>query len=154
MGEALQGLASGVKVRGGGQPGSEARVEIRGLKNLSGTNPLYVIDGMITTANRDFNPNDVESVQILKDASAAAIMASGLYELCKYSKNKKEYLTTANIILENLTNHYRAAIGDNQGFILLHSTGSKPANSEVDVPLNYADYYYLEALLRSKGRAM
>ncbi|WP_134090415.1 TonB-dependent receptor [Olivibacter sp. XZL3] len=76
MGEALQGLASGVKVRGGGGPGSEAKVEIRGLKNLSGTNPLYVIDGMITTANRDFNPNDIESVQILKDASAAAIYGS------------------------------------------------------------------------------
>ncbi|RYY54080.1 MAG: TonB-dependent receptor [Chitinophagaceae bacterium] len=76
VGEALQGLASGVVVRGGGQPGSEARVEIRGLKNLSGTNPLYVIDGMITTANRDFNPNDIESIQILKDASAAAIYGS------------------------------------------------------------------------------
>jgi len=76
MGEALQGLASGVKVRSGGSPGSEAKVEIRGLKNLSGTNPLYVIDGMITTANRDFNPNDIESVQILKDASAAAIYGS------------------------------------------------------------------------------
>src|SRR5690606_23105453 len=76
MGEALQGLASGVKVRGAGRPGAEARVESRGLKNLSGTHPLYVIDGMITTANRDFNPNDIESVQILKDASAAAIYAS------------------------------------------------------------------------------
>lgn len=76
MGEALQGLASGVKVRSGGGPGSEAKVEIRGLKNLSGTNPLYVIDGMITSANRDFNPNDIESVQILKDASAAAIYGS------------------------------------------------------------------------------
>lgn len=76
LGEALQGLASGVFVRGGGQPGSEARVEIRGLKNLTGTNPLYVIDGMITYANRDFNPNDVESIQILKDASAAAIYGS------------------------------------------------------------------------------
>jgi TonB-linked SusC/RagA family outer membrane protein len=46
------------------------------LKNLQGTNPLYVIDGMITTANRDFNPNDIESIQILKDASAAAIYGS------------------------------------------------------------------------------
>lgn len=76
LGEALQGLASGVAVRGGGRPGSEARVEIRGLKNLQSSNPLYVIDGMITTANRDFNPNDVESIQILKDASAAAIYGS------------------------------------------------------------------------------
>lgn len=74
--EALQGLASGIKVRGGGQPGSEAQIQIRGIKNLSGTNPLYVIDGLISDANRDFNPNDIESIQILKDASAAAIYGS------------------------------------------------------------------------------
>lgn len=76
MAESLQGLAPGVNVRGGGQPGQEARIEIRGLKNLRNANPLYVIDGLITTANRDFNPNDIESVQILKDAAAAAIYGS------------------------------------------------------------------------------
>lgn len=76
LAEAMQGLASGIKVRGGGQPGSEAQIQIRGLKNFSSSNPLYVIDGMISTANRDFNPNDVESIQILKDASAAAIYGS------------------------------------------------------------------------------
>ncbi|MFC4872153.1 SusC/RagA family TonB-linked outer membrane protein [Negadavirga shengliensis] len=76
VGEALQGLTTGVNVRGGGQPGSEANVQIRGLNNFSGVNPLYVIDGMITTGNRDFNPNDIESIQILKDASAAAIYGS------------------------------------------------------------------------------
>lgn len=74
--EAMQGLASGVYIRGGGQPGAEASIQIRGLKNLQNSNPLYVIDGMITTANRDFNPNDIESIQILKDASAAAIYGS------------------------------------------------------------------------------
>ncbi len=74
--EAMQGLAAGVNVRGGGQPGSEARIQIRGLKNLQSTNPLYVIDGLVTTANRDFNPNDIESIQILKDAAAAAIYGS------------------------------------------------------------------------------
>jgi len=74
--EGLQGLATGVTVRGGGQPGSEAKIEIRGLKNLQSSNPLYVIDGNISTANRDFNPNDIESIQILKDAAAAAIYGS------------------------------------------------------------------------------
>ncbi|MFS8616105.1 MAG: TonB-dependent receptor [Solitalea sp.] len=74
--EALQGLASGVTVRAGGRPGGEGRIEIRGLKNLQSANPLYVIDGLVTTANRDFNPNDIESIQILKDASAAAIYGS------------------------------------------------------------------------------
>lgn len=74
--ESLQGLATGIRVRGGGQPGTEAQIQIRGLKNLSGTNPLYIVDGLITTANRDFNPSDIESIQILKDASAAAIYGS------------------------------------------------------------------------------
>ncbi|EDM34029.1 putative outer membrane protein [Pedobacter sp. BAL39] len=74
--ESLQGLATGIRVRGGGQAGSEAQIQIRGLKNFSGTNPLYVIDGLVTTANRDFNPADIESIQILKDASAAAIYGS------------------------------------------------------------------------------
>src|SRR5690606_1765601 len=74
--ESLQGLATGIRVRGGGQPGSEAQIQIRGLKNFSGTPPLYVVDGLITTANRDFNPSDIESIQILKDASAAAIYGS------------------------------------------------------------------------------
>ena len=85
-----------------------------------------------------------------RDASAAAVIASGLYELCKYSKNARLYSETADRIMKNLTTFYRSPIGENKGFILLHSTGSKPANSEVDVPLCYADYYYLEALLRLK----
>ena len=85
-----------------------------------------------------------------RDASAAAVIASGLYELSLYSRNGKEYRKTADKIVESLTNYYRAAMGEDKGFILLHSTGSRPSNSEVDVPLSYADYYYLEALLRMK----
>ena len=85
-----------------------------------------------------------------RDASAAAILASALYELSKYSKKGKEYKSKAGKILVSLTNDYRSAVGENKGFILLHSTGSKPAKSEIDVPINYADYFYLEALLRSR----
>lgn len=96
----------------------------------------------------DFNAPNIPNEP--KDASAAAIMASALYELSLYSKNGNSYSRTADKILKNLTNDYRAAVGEAKGFILLHCTGSKPANSEVDVPLIYADYYYLEALLRSK----
>ncbi|HEY4290364.1 MAG TPA: alginate lyase family protein [Puia sp.] len=89
-----------------------------------------------------------------RDASAAAIMASGLYELSAYSRNAGEYRAAADIILVNLTDRYRAPAGSNKGFILLHSTGQKPTNSEVDVPINYADYYYLEALLRSQKQSI
>ncbi len=85
-----------------------------------------------------------------RDASAAAITASALYELSTFSHNKKKYKKAADMILKNLTNHYRPALNSAHGFILQHSTGHKPANSEVDVPIIYADYYYLEALLRSK----
>jgi unsaturated chondroitin disaccharide hydrolase len=85
-----------------------------------------------------------------RDASAAAIMASGLYELSLYSKNGKKYRAAADKILENLTNHYRSVPGENKGFILIHSVGSRASNTEVDVPLSYGDYYYMEALLRGK----
>jgi TonB-linked SusC/RagA family outer membrane protein len=74
--EAIQGLAPGVNVRNSGQAGGESTIEIRGLGNLSNTQPLYVIDGVPTIATRDFNASDVESIQILKDASAAAIYGS------------------------------------------------------------------------------
>ena len=96
----------------------------------------------------DFDGPDIPDAP--RDASAAAVIASGLYELSGYSRNAKQYRTTADKIVVNLTKSYRSPIGENYGFILLHSTGSKPANSEVDVPLNYADYYYLEALLRGR----
>ena len=96
----------------------------------------------------DFNAPNIPNEP--RDASAAAIMASALYELSLYSKNKKNYLSVAGKILENLTLNYRSPVGQNKGFLLLHSTGSKPGNSEVDVPINYADYYYLEALRRYK----
>jgi unsaturated chondroitin disaccharide hydrolase len=85
-----------------------------------------------------------------RDASAGALMASALYELSTYSTNGKLYKSKADIIVKNLTDHYTAPAGSSRGFILLHSTGSKPVNSEVDVPLSYADYYYLEALLRQQ----
>lgn len=86
-----------------------------------------------------------------RDASAAAVIASGLYELSKYSKQGKNYYQKANRILNSLSTSYTAPAGTAKGFILLHSTGSKPSNSEVDVPLSYGDYYYLEALLRYKN---
>jgi len=96
----------------------------------------------------DFNAPNIPDQP--RDVSAAAITASALYELSGYSKNSSEYRNVAATILKNLTEKYRATAGSSHGFLLLHSTGSKPGNNEVDLPLNYADYYYLEALLRSK----
>jgi hypothetical protein len=96
----------------------------------------------------DFNAPGIPNEP--RDASAAAVMASALYELSGYSTNGKAYRAKADKIVENLAAHYTSPAGANKGFILLHSTGSKPANSEVDVPLSYADYYFLEALLRKQ----
>lgn len=84
-----------------------------------------------------------------RDASAAALIASALYELSTFVPEKRaEYRKLADKMLDSLSANYRPAIGEACGFLLLHSTGHKPHNSEVDVPLSYADYYYLEALLR------
>ena len=83
-----------------------------------------------------------------RDASAAAIMASALYELQGYSHNKKRYKDFADKILNSLIKDYCTPIGTHHGFILLHSTGHKPADSEVDTSIIYADYYFLEAILR------
>lgn len=76
VGEAIQGLAPGVTVRNTGAPGAAAKIDIRGAGTFAGNNPLYIIDGMYTDATPDFNPQDIESIQILKDASAAAIYGS------------------------------------------------------------------------------
>lgn len=85
-----------------------------------------------------------------RDASAAAIAASALYELSLYSSSSKLYREKANTMVGNLAEHYTSKAGENKGFILLHSTGHKPNNNEIDVPLCYADYYFLEALLRKR----
>ena len=76
VGEAIQGLVPGVTVRNGGSPGSESSIEIRGVSSFGQANPLYVIDGMLADANVTVNPDDIASIQILKDASAAAIYGS------------------------------------------------------------------------------
>lgn len=86
-----------------------------------------------------------------RDASAAAVIASALLELSTYSSGKtaREYYTAAETILSNLAKEpYKATLGTNGGFILQNSVGHKLANSEVDVPLTYADYYFVEALMR------
>ncbi len=85
-----------------------------------------------------------------RDASAASVMASALLELGKYSENGSEYVKTGRKILKSLTENYRAPSGTSKGFLLIHSTGSKPGNSEIDVPLIFGDYYFMEALLRAK----
>lgn len=91
----------------------------------------------------------------LKDASAAAIMASAFVDLSSLtnkSENRDKYLAMAEKQLRTLASDaYLANPGENGNFLLMHSVGSRPDNLEVDVPLTYADYYFLEALLKYKN---
>lgn len=84
-----------------------------------------------------------------RDASAAAVFASALFELSTLVDDGQKYFDYAETLLMNLSSDdYLAAKGTNGGFVLMHSVGHWPATSEIDTPLNYADYYYLEAIAR------
>ena len=83
-----------------------------------------------------------------KDASAAAIVASALIELSTYAEDGSYYLDLSRKILDSLTNSYRA--GGQCPAFLLHCVGHLPYGREVDSSISYADYYYLEALVRMK----
>lgn len=93
----------------------------------------------------DFDAPDTDAD--LRDASAAAIIASALIELDSYSAT--DYLTVAKEIIKNLSSDkYKTKLDEDYNFLLKHCVGSIPHNNEIDVPLVYADYYYTEALLR------
>ena len=97
----------------------------------------------------DYNAPDIPDAP--RDASAAAVISSALFELSTLvpEDEGKKYFDYAETLLMNLSSDaYLAKKGTNGGFILMHSVGHLPADSEIDTPLNYADYYYLEAIGR------
>jgi hypothetical protein len=99
----------------------------------------------------DFNAPDIPNAP--RDASAAAIMASALLELCKYTSEKEgnTCFKGAEQMLKSLASPaYYAAPKANGGFLIMHGVGNKPKGTEVDVPLTYADYYFVEAMRRYK----
>ncbi len=86
-----------------------------------------------------------------RDASAAAILASALLELIEYSDDtiKKECLEKVERIFSALfSSQYLNKLGSNNNFVLRHATGNHPSNSEIDTEIIYADYYFIEALIR------
>jgi unsaturated chondroitin disaccharide hydrolase len=100
----------------------------------------------------DFNAPNIPNA--LRDVSAATIMASALLELSGYVNKELsvKYFKAAETILKNLsTEQYKATAGTNGGFLLKHSVGHFPAQTEIDVPLTYADYYFVEAMMRYKA---
>jgi len=89
----------------------------------------------------------------LRDVSTAAVMASALLELAQYTDGAESqlYIVKAEQMLRSLSSKpYKAEYKEAGGYILKHSVGSIPHETEVDVPLTYADYYYVEALVRYK----
>ena len=108
---------------------------------------------MTRVKNEDFIPywdwDGIDAPSTPRDASAAAITASALFEWSTLVSDGQKYFDYAEKIIRSLSSDaYLAKAGENQNFILMHSTGSLPHGSEIDVPLNYADYYYLEAIQR------
>lgn len=82
-----------------------------------------------------------------RDASAAAITSAALVELYEQTQDET-YLQASIAIVDSLQDNYLLQEGISAPFILAHSTGNMPRNDEVDVPINYADYYFLEAMHR------
>ncbi|TKG93001.1 glucuronyl hydrolase [Puteibacter caeruleilacunae] len=96
--------------------------------------------------------NDPKIPNTYRDASAGSIIASALIELSTYANDGASYKAAAVKMLKSLGSPaYRAKLGENNNFVLMHSVGSIPHGAEIDVPLNYADYYFIEALLRLKA---
>ena len=96
-----------------------------------------------------WNYDPLKYPEVPRDASAAAIAASAFLELSGFSRDGDRYFKAGEHILETLSSpEYLAGPGENGGFILKHSVGDMTRDEDVDAPLVYADYYYLEALTR------
>lgn len=115
-----------------------------------------VSDVYLNRLPKDFIPywdyDDPEVPNAPRDASAACIVSSALLELSTHVKNKEKaklYREKAEATLKELSSS-RYQSGDTNNAFLLHSTGHKPAGGEIDASIIYADYYYIEALLRAK----
>lgn len=123
------------------------------LSYINNEDPIPLWD--FNVAQKGFTPGVKSNARIfkekLKDTSAAAITCSALFELDRYLHNK-EYIDYAVKTLYTLaSDKYRANLGENANFIIKHSVGSIPHNFEIDKPIVYTDYYFLEALIRYKN---
>ncbi len=122
------------------------------LKQAEATAKYYInnknmpVDGI---AYWDFNDTSIPNSP--RDVSSAAVMASALIELYSFTKNKT-YLNYANKVINTLsTDNYLLNESVKGPFILDHSTGNWPKKDEIDQPITYADYYFLEAIIRKQA---
>jgi TonB-linked SusC/RagA family outer membrane protein len=140
----LQGLVPGVTVNTTGQPGTIGDIKIRGTSFFGGNNPLYVIDGILAGDSPTLNPNDIESVQVLKDASASAIYgnraANGVIIITtkKGVKGKPRINLVVKTALQEIT--ARIPLTDNYGWARIinaaHDAIGAPRQSLADVDFN------------------
>ncbi len=110
---------------------------------------VKIADYLLPRLPEDAIPNwDYDAVESAKDSSAGAVMASALIELYGFT-NDERYIATAERQLRSLcSDYYLAKAGENGNFLLKHGVGHYMAGSEVDVPLSYGDYYFIEAAMR------
>ena len=159
----LQGRVAGVSVNTSGQPGSIGDIKIRGTSFFGGNNPLYVIDGILSGDSPNLNANDIESVQILKDASASAIYgnraANGVIIVTtkKGVKGNPRINVSINSALQEIT--ARIPLHDNYGWARIinaaHDAIGAPRQSKADVDFDpdlntdWQDEVYSENALMS-----
>ena len=146
----LEGKVAGVQITSDGQPGADPSVRIRGIGSFGSTAPLYVIDGVpMGTSIRDFSPNDIETIQILKDAAAGAIYgsraANGVVIITTKNGKKDQPLKV------DYTGYFGADIIPNDVYKVMNADqysnhlGISAGNSGVAVPGGYKlgeDGYY------------
>ena len=121
---------------------------------------MHIGDMLIEKLPEDGIPfwdfNDPAIPYTFKDASAGAIIASAYADLCRLCGDKVSARKYKKLAIKQVralaSDRYLASKGENGHFILKHSVGSLPGKSEIDVPLTYADYYFLEAILRLTGK--
>jgi hypothetical protein len=112
--------------------------------------PYWDYDATNTSLVPEWEYDPTIFKKVPRDVSAAAISCSALLELGSYSKKYgKEYVSKATEMIRSLSSSTYMDATNNKYFILNHSVGSIPHGAEIDVPLVYADYYFLEALVRS-----
>ena len=137
--------------------GGGVAVRARGFSTIRNNDPLYIIDGVPVEGGINFlNPNDIESMQVLKDASSASIAACGMLEMAKYlePEEAEHYITLAKQIMRSVYVGYAVKDPKESNGLVLHSTYSNhsPYNTcnhyGVDECNSWGDYFYMEALTR------
>jgi len=138
----LQGQVAGVTVQSSGEPGGFVNIKIRGLSSFTNNNPLFVIDGMIVDNPFDFAPGDIESMQVLKDASSAAIYgvrgANGVVIITtKKGKTGKLSIKYKSLVgFQNVANKW--SVTDRVGYQTITSEAERNRDIAAGVPISIA----------------